>query len=150
MSSPAITALGAVESYLSQTIMQAIRIMDMKAWAQERFEGIVGQGIHKDSATPPLSTRAKIASRRRSNCRTRSAGSRHGAPLRASHRTASTNRRSSWPVTPRSAALPGIESWIQSHYASDRTVRIKTASFQKTVLNHADAYLGIPLIVHRT
>ncbi len=81
---------------------------------------------------------------------TSSGKSRHGAPVRATHNTASTNRRLSPPVTPRSAALPGIKSLIRSHCASDKTVRIKIPSIQKTVLNHILDHLGIPFIVHRT
>jgi len=80
---------------------------------------------------------------------TSSGRSRHGAPVRATHSTASTNRRLSRPVTPRSDSLPGTRPLIRSHCASDRIVRIKTASFPKTVLNHTDAHLGIPFIVHR-
>ena len=74
--------------------------------------------------------------------------SRHGAPVRATHSTPSTNRRLSRPVTPRSDSLPGTRSLIRSHCVSDKTVRIKTASFRKTVLNHTDTHLGIPFIVH--
>ena len=80
---------------------------------------------------------------------TSSGRSRQGAPVRATHSTASTNRRLFRPVTPRSDSLPGTRPLIRSHCASDRTVRIKTASFPKTVLNHIDANLGIPFIVHR-
>ena len=52
------------------------------------------------------------------------------------------------PMAPRSDSLPGTRSLIRSHCVSDKTVRIKTASFQKTVLNHTYTHLGIPFIVH--
>ena len=65
-------------------------------------------------------------------------------PDRAHH---PQNRRLSWPVTPRSLSLPGTESLIRPHCPSDRTLRITTASSQKTVLNHSPA--RIPFIVHR-
>ena len=74
--------------------------------------------------------------------------SRHGAPVRATHSTDSTNRRLFRPVTPRSDSLPGTRPLIRSHCVSDKTVRIKTASFRKTVLNHIDTHFGIPFIVH--
>jgi len=70
--------------------------------------------------------------------------SRHGAPVREIHRTASTNNRLSPPVTPGSPALPGTRSFNRSHCPSDNINRSKTASIQKTVLNQISQTLGIP------
>src|SRR5665213_70249 len=43
--------------------------------------------------------------------------SRHGAPVRATHNTASTNRRLSAAVRPTSVALPGNNRSIRAHWA---------------------------------
>jgi hypothetical protein len=47
--------------------------------------------------------------------------SRQGAPVRPIHSTASTNRRLSRAVTPRSPALPGSKAWIRAHWSSRST-----------------------------
>ena len=70
---------------------------------------------------------------------------RHGAPVRATHKTASTNRRLSRPVTPRSPALPGTESSIRSRRASDKTMRIKSPSTQKNSLGSHTRPFGNPI-----
>lgn len=44
--------------------------------------------------------------------------SRQGEPVRAIHNTASTNKRLSLAVTPRSLALPGKMSLIRFHWSS--------------------------------
>lgn len=49
--------------------------------------------------------------------------SRHDAPIRPIHNTASTNNRVSFAVTPRSLALPGSKSRIRSHCSSLSTRR---------------------------
>ncbi len=53
--------------------------------------------------------------------------SRHGAPARTSHNTASTNRRLSAPCRPLSPFLPGISGSIRCHCASVSARRIKIA-----------------------
>jgi hypothetical protein len=59
--------------------------------------------------------------------RPNSAGrSRQGAPVRMTHNTASTNRRLSFAVTPRSAAFPGSSGASRTHCPSlnrFRTIR---------------------------
>ena len=59
--------------------------------------------------------------------------SRHGLPVRAIHKTASTNSRLSLPLRPGSAGLPRHRGSIFAHWASVRTNR----SIQS--LNHAFA-----------
>src|SRR5271157_391123 len=51
--------------------------------------------------------------------------SRHGAPARIIHNTASTNRRLSAPDRPGSPSLPGKRGAIRSHWASFSNKRIK-------------------------
>src|SRR5262249_34628072 len=51
--------------------------------------------------------------------------SRHGAPVRATHNTPSTNRRLSSPRRPGSPIFPGSSGAIRSHWALLNTVRIK-------------------------
>ena len=51
--------------------------------------------------------------------------SRHGAPVRATHNTPSTNKRLSSPLRPGSPILPGNSGAIRSHCALLKTVRIK-------------------------
>src|SRR5215471_14248413 len=51
--------------------------------------------------------------------------SRHGAPVRATHNTPSTNRRLSSPLRPGSPIFPGSSGASRSHWALLNTVRIK-------------------------
>src|SRR5262252_7762622 len=51
--------------------------------------------------------------------------SRHGAPARTIHNTASTNRRLSSPDRPGSPSLPGRRAAMRSHWASFNNVRLK-------------------------
>src|SRR5215470_420449 len=51
--------------------------------------------------------------------------SRHGAPARTSHKTASTNSLLSSPDLPGSPFLPGKRGAIRSHWASFNNVRLK-------------------------
>ena len=53
--------------------------------------------------------------------------SRHGAPARTSHNTASTNKRLSAPCRPLSPFLPGISGSIRRHSPSVNARRIKIA-----------------------
>ena len=79
--------------------------------------------------------------------------SRQGAPVRAIHKTASMNRRSSRPVAPQSPFLPGIRSLMYSHYRSVKPCRYITRLLPKTqseALNHNLHLEGIPFNVHRT
>ena len=72
-----------------------------------------------------------------------------GAPVRASHSTASTNRRLSLPVAPRSPAVPGTKVSIRCHCASVNVLRLIPASCAKAALNHM-RYQSGTFIVHRT
>lgn len=54
--------------------------------------------------------------------------SRHGDPVRSTHRTASTKRRLSSPDRPASPVLPGTKSSIRRHCRSVSSRRIKIAS----------------------
>src|SRR5262249_29591794 len=51
--------------------------------------------------------------------------SRHGAPARTSHKTASINSLLSSPDRPGSPFLPGKRAAIRSHLASSKNVRLK-------------------------
>src|SRR6202521_2960491 len=64
--------------------------------------------------------------------------SRHGLPVRAIHKTASTNSRLSLPLRPGSPGLPRHRGCIFAHWASVKTNR----SIQS--LNHALANMRIP------
>lgn len=69
--------------------------------------------------------------------------SRHGAPVRAIHSTASRKSRLSAPDLPGSPGLPGTSGAIRSHCSSLRRLRSKTALLS-TVLNQNSRTLGIP------
>jgi hypothetical protein len=70
--------------------------------------------------------------------------SRHGAPVRTTHKTPSTKRRLSLPARPGSPFLPGTSGAIRSHWASVRTVRIK-ADLHFSALNQLFPSSGIPI-----
>lgn len=74
------------------------------------------------SHTPFLAHRAK---RVKVVCQLPSSGgkSRHGAPVRPIHSTASMNRRLSLAVTPTSVALPGSKDSMRRHWSSLNTFR---------------------------
>ena len=77
--------------------------------------------------------------------------SRHGAPVRATHKTASTKSRLSVPLRPGSPSLPGRTGAIRSHCTSLNTVRSKT-TLHWVVLNQISHLRGIPRVkpnVHR-
>src|SRR5580692_8674028 len=77
--------------------------------------------------------------------------SRHGAPVRATHKTASTKSRLSVSLRPGSPSLPGTTGAIRSHCTSLNTVRSKT-TLHWVVLNQIAHLRGIPRVkpnVHR-
>ena len=69
--------------------------------------------------------------------------SRHGAPARTNHNTASMNKRLSSPCRPLSPSLPGINGSIRRHCPSVSSRRIKIAS-PVAILNHIRESEGIP------
>jgi hypothetical protein len=73
--------------------------------------------------------------------------SRHGEPVRAIQRTASTKSRLSRPLQPGSPTLPESSGAIRSHWASLNINRIK-ADLQFSALNQFSTNLGI-LFVNR-
>jgi hypothetical protein len=77
--------------------------------------------------------------------------SRHGAPVRTSHSTPSTNMRLSRPVEPGASGRPRIRPDIRAHCASLSTRRsiAPKATPEKPALNHSPAQRGTPS-VHRT
>jgi len=75
--------------------------------------------------------------------------SRHGAPARTSHNTASTNRRLSSPCRPLSPFLPGISGSIRCHCSSVSARRIKIAPLSCDLESHSRVS-GNPLNVHTT
>ena len=75
--------------------------------------------------------------------------SRHGAPARTSHNTASTNRRLSSPCRPLSPFLPGISGSIRSHCPSVSARRIKIALPSCDLESHSRVG-GNPFNVHTT
>jgi hypothetical protein len=58
--------------------------------------------------------------------------SRHGLPVRAIHKTASTNCRLSLAVTPQSPALPGNRCSMRSHWSFRSIFRTGSGLFEKT------------------
>lgn len=76
--------------------------------------------------------------------------SRHGAPVRPIHSTASTKRRLSWAVTPRSETLPGSKCSIRCHCASLNNKRaMVSASHRTDTLFIPNWSVVQPLIVYR-
>jgi hypothetical protein len=63
--------------------------------------------------------------------------SRHGAPARTSHSTASTNKRLSAPCRPLSPFLPGISGSIRCHCPSVNARRIKIALPSRDLESHS-------------
>ncbi len=71
----------------------------------------------------PFSRQREKRTKVRCQCPSSSGRSRHGLPVRMIHSTASTKRRLSLAVTPRSLALPGSSCSIRSHWKSqDMTI----------------------------
>src|SRR3954464_9063764 len=64
--------------------------------------------------------------------------SRHGLPVRTTHKTASTNRRLFLPLRPGSPGLPRQRGCIFAHWAS---VKMKRSIRS---LNHSQAWMKIP------
>src|SRR4051795_13442743 len=64
--------------------------------------------------------------------------SRHGLPVRTTHKTASTNRRLFLPLRPGSPGLPKQRGCIFAHWAS---VKMKRSIRS---LNHSQAWMKIP------
>ena len=76
----------------------------------------------------------------------KSAGrSRHGAPVLAIHRTASTNNRLSAPVRPRSPALPCNIGSIRHHWSSRNSNLGILCPIQKTGCKHNYSFVNSPL-----
>jgi hypothetical protein len=69
--------------------------------------------------------------------------SRQGAPVRATHKTASTKSRLSVPLRPGSPSLPGRTGASRSHCASLKTLRSK-AILHLVALNQISRIRGIP------
>jgi hypothetical protein len=74
--------------------------------------------------------------------------SRHGAPARANHSTASTNRRLSSPCRPLSPSLPGTSRSMRCHCASVSSRRIKIALLSCDLESHSRVR-GNPPYVNR-
>ena len=66
----------------------------------------------------PFSRQREKRTKVRCQCPSSSGRSRHGLPVRMIHSTASTKRRLSLAVTPRSVALPGKSCSMRSHWSS--------------------------------
>ena len=73
--------------------------------------------------------------------------SRQGEPVRAIHKTPSTNMRLSSPERPGSPSLPATSGAICAHCASLKAKRIK-ADLHFSALNQEIARLGIPLVTN--
>ncbi len=71
--------------------------------------------------------------------------SRHGAPVRAIHSTASTNNRLSAPVRPRSPALPCSKGSIRFHWSLRRSSLAILKHTQKTGSKHIQTVVNTPL-----
>ncbi len=83
----------------------------------------------------------------------RSGRSRQGAPDLAIQRTASTNKRLSWAVTPGSPALPARRSWIRSQCSSEfawRCRRTRPSVAEKVGSDRPAEYRKCPGIVPTT
>jgi hypothetical protein len=76
--------------------------------------------------------------------------SRQGTPVRAIQRTASTNKRLSAPVRPRSPALPCSNGSMRPHWSSRSSNLGILSSAQKTECEHISAFVnwGLPSNVH--
>lgn len=74
--------------------------------------------------------------------------SRHGAPVLAIQRTASTNNRLSAPVRPRSPALPCSIGSIRCHWSSRNNNLGIPTSTQKTGCKHNQPFVNSHLITN--
>ena len=113
--------------------------------------GVCMSGSSETASSIRLKTSALTQSRQRLKtvlqCPNDTGKSRHGRPVRAIHRTASTNSRGSPPVRPGSVGLPRPKGTIFSHCASERLNRSMANSFRS--LNHKPRGRGKPLILNR-
>src|SRR3984893_834973 len=97
----------------------------------------------KSLSNTPLSAHRRKRFHTENHFPKQSGRSRHGAPVRTTHNTPSTNRRLFSPLRPGTPFLPGRRGAIRSHWTSDRTVRIK-ADLHFSALNQLSLSSGIP------
>ena len=98
----------------------------------------------KSLSNTPLSAHRRKRFQMENHFPKQSGRSRHGAPVRTTHKTPSTKRRLSSPGRPGSPLLPGRRGAIRSHWTSVRTVRIK-ADLHFSALNQLSPSSGIPV-----
>ena len=84
----------------------------------------------------------------RCQCPSSSGKSRHGLPVRMIHNTASTKRRLSLAVTPRSLAFPGKSCSIRAHWSSRNIFLPILNSAQKSGYDQISASVNSPFLCH--